>query len=155
MKQLLRSLTYFTRVQRVGIIVLSVVIITLLGIRIYLNYLPAPTADIAANKRLNDAYTDFVASQPHPDTVEQDYADRPYNTEATALLPDTININTADSAVLVRLKGIGPATVDKILARRKRKPFGKVDELLDLQPIPAAKWALIKPHLTTGRPIKQ
>lgn len=147
MKQLLRSFNSFTRAERTGIVALCIVIMVLLGVRIYMNYLPAKTINTADNQELDKAYTNFLASQPRQDTVEQEYADRG---DIDAPLPDIININTADSATLVRLKGIGPAFARKIITERKIAPFTSVDELLKVQHIPQATWQIIKPHLSVN-----
>ena len=86
---------------------------------------------------------------PVSDTVsshQSEYADR--GSEDEALLPAIININTADSTTLVRLKGIGPAMTHKIIAYRKKHKFKKVDELLDVQTIPKSTFEAIRKHLT-------
>jgi competence protein ComEA len=69
--------------------------------------------------------------------------------ENTAPMPDIININTADSATLVRLKGIGPATAHKILLRRTEKgPFTAIVQLKECGRIPSATFSIIAPHLS-------
>ena len=69
--------------------------------------------------------------------------------ENEAPLPDIININTADSTTLVRLKGIGPATAHRIMLYRKTKgPFTNVDQLLEVSHLTRETFILLKPHLS-------
>jgi len=93
----------------------------------------------------------YKRSQPklqevgHTIPASERYTDASDNNEVP--MPATININTADSATLVRLKGIGPATAAKIIARRQARPFNSVDELLEVRAIPAETFAILKRHL--------
>ena len=153
MKRLLRSYTSVTRTERIGIAVLAVVIIILVGVRLTMHYWVHPANNAEEQKRLTKAWEVYKRSQPvvatttSTDTAADDYQDA-YDDNETPL-PDIININTADSATLVRLKGIGPATAKRIVDRRKRKgPFTKVDQLLEVSSMPDATFEVLKKHLT-------
>jgi len=63
-------------------------------------------------------------------------------------LSQIINLNKADSATLVRLKGIGPVTAQKIVERRKNVgPFTSIDQLLEIRHFPKATFEVLKQHL--------
>lgn len=75
-----------------------------------------------------------------------------------------INLNTATSAELQEVPGIGPVTADKILKMRKlHGPFKSVNELRAIKGIGPKRLAKMKPYLTVGdaaakkapRPAKQ
>lgn len=111
-----------------------------------------PKHNAAEEQKLKAAWEVFKRSQPKPvtDSVRNqqlEYADRPGDDDAP--LPAIININTADSTTLVRLKGIGPAMTHKILLYRAQHSFKKTDQLLDIQSIPQATFEVLKKHLTT------
>jgi comEA protein len=62
-----------------------------------------------------------------------------------------INLNTATSAELQEVPGIGPVTADKILKMRKlRGPFKSVNELRAIKGIGPKRLAKMKPYLTVG-----
>ena len=110
---------------------------------------PSPDAD--KNQKLAAAWETFKRSQPATinDTAQRtkkDYQDT-FDDNA-ASLPDTINLNTADSATLVRLKGIGPVTAGKIVARRKNKgPFTNINQLHEVGSFSNADFEILKKHL--------
>jgi comEA protein len=67
-----------------------------------------------------------------------------------------VNINTANSAELQEVPGIGPATAEKILKMRKvHGPFKSVEELLAIKGIGKKKLAKWRPYLTVGIPAAQ
>ena len=79
-------------------------------------------------------------------TEKNDYQDA--FDENKAPLPNIIDINIADSATLVRLKGIGPVTAGKIIERRNKKgPFTNINQLLEIRHFPEATFELLKKHL--------
>lgn len=59
-----------------------------------------------------------------------------------------ININTATSAELQQLPGIGPTTAKAIVTyRTKNGPFRKVDELLIIRGLSRSKLRTLRPYL--------
>ncbi len=90
-------------------------------------------------------------------TVQEDllYAgrDRPAAADQTReLLPgESIDINTADSAALQRLPGIGPVLSDAIV--QYRESFGLFQEPEDLMNVPGIggkTFSLVREYITTG-----
>ncbi len=63
-------------------------------------------------------------------------------------IPQNVNINTADKALLTELPGIGPATADAILAyRQDNGNFKSIDELTKVKGIGEKSLAKLKPYL--------
>lgn len=153
MKQRIKAYTQFTRMERMGIVCMCVLIVLLLVTRATMVYWVNPEKNMVQEQKMLAAWQVFERSQPKSivadtaTTNQEAYVDR--SDEGEIPMPNIININTADSATLVRLKGIGPAMAHKILEYRKNnKPFTSVDELLDIQNIPKATFDIIKKHLT-------
>lgn len=66
--------------------------------------------------------------------------------------PASINLNTADSATLDRLPGIGPALAGRIIAyRTQHGPFARLEAVQDVSGIGPTLYERIKPYLTLGR----
>lgn len=112
-----------------------------------------PADDVDKEKKLVAAWETFKRSQPvtmpADSTNRSEYADA--SDQDGTPLPAIININTADSATLVRLKGIGPVSAARIILRRNTKgPFTNVDQLTEVCSIPAATFGILKKHLTTA-----
>jgi competence protein ComEA len=62
--------------------------------------------------------------------------------------PGVVNINTASSAELERLPGIGPAKARAILELRARlKRFARIEDLLRVKGIGRATFRKLRPHL--------
>jgi len=112
-----------------------------------------PTIDTEKEKKLAAAWETFKRTQSRPvsDTTIQkkDYQDA--FDESDAPMPDAIDLNTADSATLVRLKGIGPVTAGKIVARRNAKgPYTDISQLREVGSFSEATLELLKKHLRIG-----
>lgn len=65
-------------------------------------------------------------------------------------IPQNVNINTADKALLTELPGIGPVTADAILTYRQNNGnFKSIDELTKVKGIGEKSLAKLKPYLQT------
>ncbi len=152
MKKTIRSYFTFTRKERIGIICLCGIVIILIAIRASLVYWVHPQINIAEERKLQAAYHTFLSSQPKEivrTDSSDDYLDK--GVEDTKSVPQIININTADSATLVCLKGIGPAFAHKIIQKRKKgHPFKSIDELSGIQFIAPATMQILKQHLVVA-----
>jgi|SRR5690606_11194245 len=62
-------------------------------------------------------------------------------------LQGQININTATAEQLELLPGVGPATAQKIIAYRERRPFTKPSHLLRIDGIGPKTYAAMQPHV--------
>jgi len=70
------------------------------------------------------------------------------STPAPAAPPPCVNINTADQAELITLKGIGPAMSQRIISHRaKSGPFRKKEDLLKVKGIGPAKFGAIADNI--------
>lgn len=73
----------------------------------------------------------------------------PSGTTSDAPTTRLINLNTATSAQLDTLPGVGPSTAKAIISYRNRKgPFGKVEDLLNVAGIGPAKVAALRDQVT-------
>ncbi len=152
MKKAIKSFITFNRTERIGLAGLCLLLVVLLAVRATIALWVHPATNAEQDKKLIAAWESFQRTQPvvHSDTTAatKDYQDK--FDEQTIPLPDQIDLNTADSATLVRLKGIGPATAGKIIARRNKKPFTNINQLSEVGRIPHATLELLKKHLVIG-----
>ena len=116
MQKRLHSYISFTAREKVGLSVLLVLLMVLIAVKATLHLWVRPTVDSSSDVKMQAAWQDFVASQP-PKKLSQNI---------------TVNINTADSATLVQLKGIGPVTASRIMLYRKEKAFTHIEELREV-----------------------
>ncbi len=61
-----------------------------------------------------------------------------------------VDINIADSATLVALRGIGPATAKRILKYREQRLFDSIGQLKAFGSYDANAWEWIKSHTCVG-----
>jgi hypothetical protein len=157
MKKLFTSYTTFTRTEHTGLFCLCGLLILLLIIRATMSLWVHPSMNKGEEQQLVKAWESFKRTQPHKyDTAKipvKDFQDA--GDDQPTVLPDTIDINTADSATLVRLKGIGPVTAGKMVNRRKIKgPFTNISQLSETGAFSKEQLALLKKHLVFGSSTK-
>ena len=157
MKKAFRLYITFSRTERMGVIGLCAILVVLVAIRATMVLWVHPASDAEKDKQLATAWKTFKRNQPvaKPDTTASnanDFQDKLDDNETP--LPNIINLNTADSGTLVRLKGIGPVTAGKIIAWRKEHgSFTNINQLLEIRHFPDATFKLLKEHLVAG-PVK-
>lgn len=124
MRNMLRSFTSFNRTERMGIVGLLSVSAALLVAKatMHLWVKPHPV-------QVNDIH------------VSKALADKIVQPQTSA----NININTADSATLTSIKGIGPALAHRILERRRNMgAYTSFDEVFSVYHFPEKTKAVLK-----------
>ncbi len=147
MKKVFSSFGSFSRKERIGILALSVLMVAFLAVRFTMRYWVTPNRNDKQDKRLIQAVDVYKRSQPKKTA---DGKSLQYINAASryADVPDKINLNTADSATLVLLKGVGPVTAHKIIAWRKAQgPFTNIDQLRPLGRFSDENFEMLKKHL--------
>jgi hypothetical protein len=152
MKKLLQSYISFSRTEKSGFIALCTLLLLLIVFKATMHLWIHPEIDAEQEKRLAAEWMKFKqANMMVADTSEDGEEYRKRSDTDDEPLPDKININTADSTTLVRLKGIGPVTAHEILMYRSiHGPFTSIDELLDLASFSDETFAILSRHLVTN-----
>jgi competence ComEA-like helix-hairpin-helix protein len=150
-KKAFRSFVSFTKSERLGIWVLTACILFFLFVRITMPYWATPKTDTIAAKAMAEKWQELVAHQSrlyNNDDSLNAASFEDANDENGTPLPHLININTADSQTLVRLKGIGPKSAGKIIRWRSvHGPFHNLEQFRNLCYMPEKTFDLLKPHL--------
>jgi len=63
-----------------------------------------------------------------------------------------VNINTATAAELAYLPRIGARVADRIVERRKEKPFSKPEDLMEVKGIGEKLFTSLKPYVSVSGP---
>lgn len=141
----------FTTAEKWGILALGLILLALISVKATMHYWVHPKTDEAAEKRLQARWQQFkkehevVADSADADEAELYRKAADSNDEP---LPAEVNINTTDSATLVRFKGIGPVTAHKILERRATVgPFTNIDQLRELGRFSDKTFSVLKKHI--------
>ncbi|MDR3681903.1 MAG: helix-hairpin-helix domain-containing protein [Flavipsychrobacter sp.] len=145
MRKPLRSFTTFNRNEKYGVVALTSLLMILLLVRATMHFFIHPHIDEVQQTRLQQNWQQFQQTHTDTATTQPGYVDN--NDDGITPMPAQIDINTADSATLVRLKGIGPVTAHKILEYRSNQHFTNFEELRKLCRMSATNAALLKPHI--------
>lgn len=104
----------------------------------------AVTAEDNLAETVNTDDTIIVNGEVSAEAVEDTSASTAIVEEQVSGL---ININTADAAELMKLKGVGEKTVEKIIEYRAQTPFEKPEDIMNVKGIGEKKFEDIKDHI--------
>ncbi len=93
---------------------------------------------------VNTDDTIIVTGEVSAEAVEDTSASTAIVEEQAAGL---ININTADAAELMKLKGVGEKTAEKIIEYRAQTPFEKPEDIMNIKGIGEKKFEDIKDNI--------
>ena len=148
MKKTFKYFISFTRTERIGLACLLALLLILIIIRATMSLWVHPNTDTGKEKKLIAAWETFKQNQPAHDSLRNKNVYKAGAGDNETPLPDTIDLNTADSATLVRFKGIGPVTAGKIVSRIKRKgPFTDINQLKEMGSFNTATFDTLRKHL--------
>lgn len=145
MKETLRALFRFSRLERLGIIALSVLIVILLVVLFFLRQLiPPPSSSPEQQAQLQQQYQAWLAQQEVEDGTPVFTQER---RNAAPLQPFPFDPNTLDSAGWVQI-GLPTRTIKGLLNwRRKGKHFYKPEDLKPLYNLSAAEYEQLAPFI--------
>ena len=91
---------------------------------------------------------DSVVSGQDPERANPASAGRKSVGSGKPLPNGRININSAPARELERIPGIGPAMSERIIARRRQRPFTSIEDLLDVKGIGQKTLEKIRPFVS-------
>ncbi|MDR3095407.1 MAG: helix-hairpin-helix domain-containing protein [Bacteroidales bacterium] len=95
-------------------------------------------------------YIRFATESAHTTAVKPAVEPRPDVEHSETAAPIIVELNSADSALLTQLRGIGPVFASRIIKYRNRAGgFANVEQLNEVYGIDSALVAQLKPQLTT------
>lgn len=104
----------------------------------------AVTAEDKLAETVNTDDTIIVTGEVSAEAVEDTPASTAIVEEQASGL---ININTADASELMKLKGVGEKTAEKIIEYRVQTPFEKPEDIMNVKGIGEKKFEDIKDHI--------
>jgi DNA uptake protein ComE-like DNA-binding protein len=144
MKQWLASYFTFTRVERLGIAALTLLLIVLVIMRFTINLWAHPSeANVEASARLNKAWQEYQLKE---DSLRLAYNGPSNQTTGEASL-FSFDPNTLDSDGFIRLGMPAKAVKGLLNWRRHGKHFYKPEDLKPLYNLPAETYAALEPYI--------
>jgi DNA uptake protein ComE-like DNA-binding protein len=151
MKRRLRQYFIFSRAERMGLVALASALLLLVAVRGIVHSRNNATVSGALGENLVIAAQQAESEHGTYPVALPEHQDKGYGYSQP--LPDTIDINSADSATLVLLVGVGPATSHNILVRRKTKgPFTSVGQLKEVGSFTDGTLKVLGKHLRFAAP---
>jgi len=140
----------FSKAEKAGLVGLTLLLALLVLFRIAMPWFIQPAHDEAQEQAIRLAWQKFKAVNNDGSSIDTagKTAFQKSNDQNAPPLPMHINLNTVDSATLVRIKGIGPVTASKIVAWRKTHgPFTNLNQLFNLGSFSKKNFSLLRQHL--------
>ncbi len=154
MKKQFISFASFSRIEKLGVFTLIVLLALLMLTRLLMRFYVHPVAGTIPDSLIQKKWAAYQEKElrhnAEADSIRAyhlTYLDKRYSNSATC--PDEIDINTATAEELAKLKDIGPALARLIIKRRKSHgPFKETKELVQYCHIPLNIFQKLSPHLT-------
>lgn len=143
------SFIHYTRNERLGIVAISVMLVILITVRATMGLWVKPNTDPEKEKQLIEKWGKYQQSK-QPKSVANIVrpAYEKENSNYTTPLAQHLNINTADTATLMRIKGVGKPTAEKIIYRRNNKgAFTHIKQLHEVGSFSEEHLTMLSAHI--------
>ncbi len=148
----------FTKTESRVVLILLAVVIAGLGIKMFVNTLPAETQfdrakaeniiKRSSGKIVNDSISNVSNSVSQADSTVKKETRK--SKKGENLSEKSVNINTASKDLLMQLPGVGKATAEKIIEHRETQgPFKRIEDIMKVKGIGQKKFDKMKIYLTT------
>lgn len=139
----------YTRNERLGIVALSVMLVILIAVRASMGLWVKPNTDPEKEKQLIEKwgkYQQSMQAKSVANIVRPAYEKE--NSANTTPLPYKLNINKADTATLMRIKGVGKTTAEKIIYHRNNKgAFTHIKQLHEVGSFSEEHLTMLSAHI--------
>ena len=143
------SFIHYTRNERLGLVALSVVLVSIIAVRATMGLWVKTDTDPDKERKLIEKWGKYQQSnQPMSVAHIERPAYEKENSANTTPLAQHLNINTADTATLMRIKGVGKTTAEKIIYRRNNKgAFTHIKQLHEVGSFSEEHLTMLSAHI--------